>query len=104
MLSPKLTVRPAGKLCAGGVLSVKSGAPPQLPRCFQPLFRPLLSWANMYIFLFTAKLPAKLMRTGTIRVLPGVPDVVTVPPLLIVHWLLDAVPQLPGVTEPGALA
>src|SRR6266446_5212067 len=70
----------------------------QVPLSCQPLLEPLAPAAKPYTFLVSWKFTVlKLIETGSVRLLP---EVVTAPPLLMVHWLFATTPAPPGVTVP----
>src|SRR5438105_4638402 len=78
--------------CAGGV-----GV--QVPIRIQPLTWPSFPDAYPYTCFNPVKPGANVMAIGSDKVF-GVVE--TVPPLLIVHWLLETLPAPPGVTLPAA--
>src|SRR5205823_2897562 len=71
-----------------GVIDVTVGGPEevvvvQVPLSCKPLVKPSYPVAEPYTFCVPVKLGMKVMATGRVKVLV---EVVTAPPLLMLHW------------------
>ena len=85
-----------------GRVEITAGGPEagtvQAPVVVQALYRAALSWAKPKVFLEPLKAKAKLRGKLRVRLSPLVENEAAA--ALRVHWLLESVPDVPGVMGP----